>query len=772
MKINELTEIFEALEASIQDFYVEFEQYRDPPYTVEDISKFVFGAASVSNKIQWAGARPFRDRYLVIDSGDWMDKDKKWHEVRKQSCNGNVAKQLTVTTKNAGRNSPQTYGIIQQIGSLNLHLSLLPEYYTFFNLPSRPFNNYTLSKILRERPEWVDIDDSIQIAGEYNTRRLDLYRILKNSLERTLFACIYFSADHGYTPVKFEVWTAGEVQYCAEITELQQISGGLWYPRSVRSFDTYSYSGCCGLPERDRNTPTDVLIYQVSKILVNQGLSQDNFDIKFPPGTEVNDMTQDIQYIVSSDEKTTQSDQEFQGWIHISSEISEEISHKNNAVHEEHINTLDETYIVVTKTAKNFQVQFYSPANDLYADYGIMKQQVAYYELGSYSTKQKVEDLPLTLKKILTQFRNQTQKDPYEVLHHREGPYDRVDVRFFKDEDEAKRICQEKKVCAPPMPVTFWIDANTHLVHKLAHEFNGKQRFVHITYGDPVIRDIYDLGVPQSADVIDHRKKSEVVELLRRLQINRTGWNHYTGLMTRTTLNQDGSYADHGCLLYWLAEKGSTWLSYLYGIGHGESWEQKIWNAAVKNPDCPLEMDIKSTLDTVRRARPIEWMIEDGHNLWSELSGVPLKAIGHIKNSRRPAARIWNEQFDHGPGTVIQKIVSDEKPNQVGLHIEFHRSRGITCKKRHEMFYWYDPQKQDMPMERISRSYAENDKTVEFDEHTRYLNYSQLPDGRWYPSRWQTTHYEKEITRAMTFEYRLTLSTDIEPEDSWFLPPS
>ena len=78
-----------------------------------------------------------------------------------------------------------------------------------------------------------------------------------------------------------------------------------------------------------------------------------------------------------------------------------------------------------------------------------------------------------------------------------------------------------------------------------------------------------------------------------------------------------------------------------------------------------------------------------------------------------------------------------------------------------------------MPVEKRSLVYMKDGSTVEYDWHSVYLDYAQLPDGRWYPTRWQeTTSRFGDSPYTSSSELHLTLSTDIALEADWFSDPN
>jgi hypothetical protein len=96
---------------------------------------------------------------------------------------------------------------------------------------------------------------------------------------------IYFSADHNYTPVRYEYMRGELADLIFEVQSLEKVGEGLWFPSS----------GVIYVAGQERVNAFKT----TSKILVNQGLTDKNFDIEFPPGTRVADEIKNTEYVVS-----------------------------------------------------------------------------------------------------------------------------------------------------------------------------------------------------------------------------------------------------------------------------------------------------------------------------------------------------------------------------------------------------------------------------------------------------------------------------------------
>ncbi|HIJ67196.1 MAG TPA: hypothetical protein HPP51_02795, partial [Planctomycetes bacterium] len=124
-----------------------------------------------------------------------------------------------------------------------------------------------------------------QVDG-FNTIRADLLTHFLYEGSRLVYMRVYFSVDHGYTPVKFEHMKGRGlfVALSANVEFLEEVAKGVWFPNS----------GTFTVPCSDR-----VSTYQATgPIIVNQGLTDEDFDIDFPVDTKVHDEIQDKKYTV------------------------------------------------------------------------------------------------------------------------------------------------------------------------------------------------------------------------------------------------------------------------------------------------------------------------------------------------------------------------------------------------------------------------------------------------------------------------------------------
>lgn len=265
MSLEDLQEIIAAMESSILDVTVEYEWYSDPPMTVADIA----GTSNWRNVSRQhsvlSTARPFSERSLfstVVDVEN--ERGDKLTANERSSYNGEVAKHLSLS------------GQIPD-GTITKRKDFMPSWQVSpmaFSILA--FYPELLSEQLRQRKEDFRLEDGIRKVNGFDTICLDF--LAKNGKP---YRQVYLSVDHGYAPVRLAYVSPidGSVAASKEILELREIAKGIWFP--VRG-----------------TVPDSNNVYEAKKVQVNRGLTKDDFDIQFPPGTRVVDEILGLEYVI------------------------------------------------------------------------------------------------------------------------------------------------------------------------------------------------------------------------------------------------------------------------------------------------------------------------------------------------------------------------------------------------------------------------------------------------------------------------------------------
>jgi len=276
--IERLADICEGMESAIIDIAVDYEWYRDPPAKTKDIAGTGMLITLGPEERHWSTARPFSERSLTILSANFTDgSHNNFHSITKQSFNGKIGKHLQIVKRpNKPESTPD--GTITKSRRFMEAESLSPKTFSIFHFRK----DGSLSKILKMgEPLEIELNKELENINGYKTIHAVVNRKFENG--RNVFVYrVYFAVDHGYTPVRFEHTNGREVVYRVDVTKLEEVAKGLWYPASGR----------LGSTKEDFSN-----VYEASKIIVNQGLAAEYFDIEFPPGTDVTDEISNKEYV-------------------------------------------------------------------------------------------------------------------------------------------------------------------------------------------------------------------------------------------------------------------------------------------------------------------------------------------------------------------------------------------------------------------------------------------------------------------------------------------
>ena len=297
---DELANICEAMESAIVDLSVEYEWFADSPMSLEEKLEFIADKPMViainipSHKLVCSLAAPdaknpdasLFDKFVCQQAVTLMrDPNEVWDSLTKRSCNRQIAKSLTI-----GSFPPSAPVAIISKPDNVLEPYATPLDFSVFRFRLRKSTDrMPLSAALRldNSKQSVRIDNTVRKVNDANSISVDFLR----ESTGTAYMRVYFSLDHGYTPVRYEYLSGPKPEAVAatvEVTSLEEVAPGLWFPSG----------GAMLIPD---HTDEEGNYYQASsKILVNQGLTDEHFDIEFPPGTKVTDEIKGTKYVVEA----------------------------------------------------------------------------------------------------------------------------------------------------------------------------------------------------------------------------------------------------------------------------------------------------------------------------------------------------------------------------------------------------------------------------------------------------------------------------------------
>ena len=299
--IDKLADICAAMESAFRDISVEYEWTVEPLPTTEDLKKDGIGGFITlgPEKMKWSSKRPFDERSLSESIATYMDENEHtFEQTIMQSYNGKVAKYfskggLSIAT---GKQVNISSGTITERKDFIPPMNVTPLSFSVLRLGYEYENeeNKLLSERLRKK-EYVRIFEPKEkvngfnvICAEFLWDAPNVPIIHKKQWEYR----VYFSVDHGYTPIKYEQFNPSEsgpvLIYIVNILSLEKVADGLWFPNQ-------------GYLKMIQGNLTN--IYKASKIVVNQGLTDEDFDINFPPGTRITNEITGLRYIEDSNEE-------------------------------------------------------------------------------------------------------------------------------------------------------------------------------------------------------------------------------------------------------------------------------------------------------------------------------------------------------------------------------------------------------------------------------------------------------------------------------------
>ncbi|MFQ6116195.1 MAG: hypothetical protein ACE5NG_19200, partial [bacterium] len=278
--IDELADICEAMEKNIQDIHIEFEWDLDPPPDINEMPGKNFLMSKGPEKFTWATKRPFGQFSLSTQEATVVNQYGHSHkETIKQSYNGKIAKRLQKSSWQ--HRNDLLEGYVTRRDNLVLDMRQTPAGFSILHFSLRKAaGRKPLSEFLRDNKEVISLDDNIVKINGFNAIKVDIL----HKITKVLWGTVYFSVEHGYTPVRYEYWNGSRKRLITRynITSFEKISDGLWFPKS----------GYIESPDDDRRT-----VFTASKIILNQGLSDEYFDFEFPPGTRVVDEISGTCYV-------------------------------------------------------------------------------------------------------------------------------------------------------------------------------------------------------------------------------------------------------------------------------------------------------------------------------------------------------------------------------------------------------------------------------------------------------------------------------------------
>jgi hypothetical protein len=373
------------------------------------------------------------------------------------------------------------------------------------------------------------------------------------------------------------------------------------------------------------------------------------------------------------------------------------------------------------------------------------------------------------LRSIFAELKVNSVRNISQIQSTLDGSYERFDIPevYFTDPEIRKKMG----------PVTLWVDPSTKLIQKWKCQYaSGSVHIFRFTYNVLPVRNIYDLGVPPLAKVIDNRPAAEVRDLLARLEAQRginERFGEYVAVLTNSRLGQDRTLQKNDLLIYSRQKEGWAYAEYSAG--------------EVPNLDGWPVPNISKTFEQTRSIISSHVFVDHGNAGW-ECWYQPDKKSYRLREVEPEKRNIFRVGFSlsgylwPGPSTLYSdeldfrvhdvKIVRDDNhPDLIGLVVDQWGFGPQKNQNRIVRTYWLDPARDNLSVEREYRSYLPDGITLVLEAKTKFQCFDQLPNGKWYPALWRktTNRYENgELVENYEEENNLTISPGGTPDPNWY----
>jgi hypothetical protein len=520
--------------------------------------------------------------------------------------------------------------------------------------------------------------------------------------------------------------------------------------------------------------------------------------------------------------------QDFRGWVHIIPENPPSLlSMFKPSLSGLHINTANGTMAIVANVYGALYVEFISPATHEKRTYSGFSHKLLIATLNDQTAQSAINrnaEFPLKLADFLAQIKANGEVLS-SVVESTDQKLERFDLMVT---DEVKK---QVSLEVPTGKLTIWADPQTKLIRKLSSMVDGQPMVEDYSYGAPAIADIYDLGVPRTAQVVDDRRKvianmprPAVFDLPPMAQLVKDpsiDLESLEGRMEGHILREWGDFVSIECqeikyLNHDLHEQGKLMIQArqgemaYYGI-YMLAPELVLWGGQgfPKGWPTPKLADVVAQLKSVR---PIMVSADDGKNGWSSHEAVSGLGLIQITPTSMPTAytqtnleQFWwpsgfgksqpalpTSQPGHrwrvrigfgGFGTTRAQVLRDpNRPSLIVLHIDtvmpFRMGYNSNANYHTDAWYWLDPTHDDLPVETVTRTNGSATAGEKLDTtmHFVYSDFARLADGHWYPSRWQYRGMSPPTTQPVIDDGYVEYSRQIVQSEKlpaeWFGDPN
>lgn len=468
----------------------------------------------------------------------------------------------------------------------------------------------------------------------------------------------------------------------------------------------------------------------------------------------------------------------YAGWVHIRGEM------EGNWCSEHHFDTTSGTSVMLWRVPEGLTVKMYIPAE---------RKEVVYHETDAVVRVADLHDESATQLVALAGRHELTVEDLVSgrpgatAVRTGGGELDRYQISIPAED---KATCTDGRCSRPAAEGVVWADSSTGLVRRADLLVGGKRMTSEYTYGEPAIRDVYDVGVPRGARVVDSRADAATREVVERLTGRyQTGFGDYVAVATRTPVGEDGRAAGEWGAVHLYARSREAFLANQYVVGSGGTCCGGT--SCEPRPERPAGWptpELRTVLNLLHGRVPSGAFVGNGKRAWlggnNHFQEMRLEQVfpSQMAADTLPG-KVWPTREGlsaYGTNVTLEVVWDRGRPGLVGLRMDRYapnRAEDVNDRRRMQhdvMTFWLDPLRDDVPVEATSQSYAKGSAELESDGRTTYTAWDRTSDGRWYPSAWRvvTRFNQRGEWTARTEDWRLQVWTGERLGAEWFADPT
>lgn len=453
----------------------------------------------------------------------------------------------------------------------------------------------------------------------------------------------------------------------------------------------------------------------------------------------------------------------YKGWVHVA------VTMKGGGRMVNHFNSADGTAARVTELPSGRRsITWLSPAQGQLQSYGSESNELRIADAGSATLFGKSS--PETLQEAMAQVRLMLRSFKPQVQQEPDGDLKRFTVSAAGADPDA----------TPIERVTIWVEPTTALVHRLKVDVgqqpkNTKLRSVGYeqtySYGGAAIEDIYSLGVPRDAKVVDLRMDGPTRDLVgKALRVMRPDLGDYAAVQVQGATEAGKPARGGGITLF--GRSGDMWFIRNYSVMNPMAGVEISPHSAPLPKGWPAPT-VEEAMESLKDQPVREVKAGDAQKRisvrWDPATGDYVKKAVPAPNSGEDVltSSLYPDRYLLEGGSPSQRITRVEDAAHAGLlGIRVAAVSPQANLNWTEHVFWVDPQRGHALVAYIRTEYKGSARQREPLGY-QYKAWRELADGTPYPSQWVETFWNDVTRKLQSVEKSLIIKQGIKPEPEW-----